>query len=154
VPAGSVLCVEGGDAADVEYYLQARLVLFVSSLSLAQKRNLTEAEAVKFAQQFIAQNGYTDLQPDKTRLANETIEWQSNVDEMLKERRDTLQRRAFGIVRERKGSSAGWAVVFRYKHLSGREERRIGRAVTMNLDGGDARVEHVDFILRYIQRKL
>src|SRR6266498_5611095 len=24
VPAGSVLCVEGGDAADVEYYLQAR----------------------------------------------------------------------------------------------------------------------------------
>ncbi len=69
------------------------------------------------------------------------------MDAMLKERHDTLERKAYGVVRERKGGSAGWTVVFRYKHPSDREERRIGRAVTMNLDGSDTRVEHVDFIL-------
>lgn len=50
--------------------------------------------------------------------------------------------------------SAGWTVVFRYKHPTDREGRKIGRAVTMNLDGSDTRVKHVDFILRFVKEKL
>ena len=130
------------------------LILFVANVSVAQKRKFSEMEAVKLAEQFIAQNGYTDLPPNKGKLAYETIEWESNVDEILKGRHDTLERRAYGVVRGRKGASPGWTVVFRYKHPSDREERRIGRAVTMNLDGSDTRVEHVDFILRYVKKKL
>jgi|SRR6185295_14565437 hypothetical protein len=130
------------------------LVLFVANISYAQKRKLSETEAVKLAEQFIAQNGYTDLPPDKGKLAYETIEWEGDVDKMLQYRKDTLERKAYGIVRGRKGASPGWTVVFRYKHPSDREERRIGRAVTMNLNGSDTRVEHVDFILRYVKKKL
>jgi len=118
----------------------------------SQKRQLTQAEAVTFAEQFIAQNGYTDLAPDKTKLSYETIEWESNVDRMLKERHGTLQRRAYGIVRGRKGGSAGWTVVFRYTHPIDRRARSTGRAVTMNLNGSEPRVEHVDFFLRYAQK--
>jgi hypothetical protein len=129
------------------------LVLSVSTLLQAQQRDLSEAEAVQFAEQFITQNGYTDQQPDKTKLAYERIEWESNLDEMLKQRHDTLERRAYGVRRERKNGFPGWTVVFRYKHPTNRRERRIGRAVTLNLDGSDARVEHVDFILRNVERK-
>jgi hypothetical protein len=130
------------------------LVFLIATVAHSQERSLTEAQAIRFAEQFIAQNGYTDLPPDKAKLAHETIEWESDVDEMLKGRHDTLERRAYGVVRGRKAGSAGWTIVFRYKHPADRKGRSLGRAVTMNLDGGDARVEHVDFILRYARRRL
>jgi len=129
------------------------LLLLLLVGSHAQAKTLSEAEAIRLAEQFIAQNGYTDLSPDKSKLAYESIEWESNVDEMLNERRDTLERKAYGLVREGK-SAPGWTVVFRYKHPATRQMRRNGRAVTMNLGGGKMRVEHVDFILRYVDKKL
>lgn len=126
------------------------LVLCVAAHS--QKHQLTQSEAVALAEQFVAQNGYTDLPPDKTTLSSETIEWETNVDRRLQERHGTLERRAYGIVSGRKGRSPGWTVVFRYTHPIDRHARSTGRAVTMNLDGSDARVEHVDFFLRYARR--
>ncbi len=130
------------------------LLLLAAVVSTAQNRNLREAEAIKLAEQFIANNGYTDLPPDRSKLAYERIEWESNIDEMLKGRRDTLERQAYGVVRGRKGDALGWTVVFRYNHPSGRQMRKNGRAVTMNLDGSEVRVEHVDFILKYVEKKL
>ena len=126
----------------------ASLLLLVSVVAHPQKRRLTQSEAVALAEQFIAQNGYTDLPPDKTKLSYETIELESNVDRMLQQRHGTLERRAYGIVRGRKGGDPGWTVVFRYKgHTDA-----TGRAVTMNLDGTEPRVEHVDFKLRYAKK--
>jgi hypothetical protein len=142
---------------------QLKLTSFVASILLlslaavgshARKQELSEEGVVKLAEQFIAQNGYTGLPPDRSELASETIERTSNIDAMLKGRHDTLERKAYGIVRRRKGGVAGWTVVFRYKHPSSRQMRRNGRAVTMNLDGSEMRVEHVDFILKYVEKKL
>ena len=115
---------------------------------------LSEAQAVQLAETFIAHNGYSDLPPDREHLAYETIEWESNIDEMLRMRYDTLERKAYGVSRGRKGGSLGWTVVFQYKHPSYREMRENGRAVTMNLDGSKMRVEHVDFILGRVDRRL
>ena len=128
------------------------LVLFIAAVgSHAQKRQLSKDEAIKLAEQFIAVNGYTNLPPDKRKFASETIEWESNIDDILKERHDTLEQKAYGVLRGRKSGSGGWTVVFRYKHPTNQHERKIGRAVTMNLDGRDIRVEHVDFILRFVK---
>lgn len=124
------------------------LLLLVSVVAYPQKRRLTQSEAVALAEQFIAQNGYTDLPPDKTKLSYETIEWETNVDRMLQQRHNTLERRAYGVRRGRKGGDPGWTVAFRYKGQAG----ATGRAVTMNLDGTEPRVEHVDFILRYAKK--
>ena len=131
------------------------LLLFSAAVVFpAQKQELSDVEAVRLAEAFVAQNGYTDLRADKSKLAHETIEWTSNIDDMLKQRHDTLARKAYGIVHGRKGGAPGWTVVFRYSHPASKQERRIGRAVTMNLDGSGLRVEHVDFILKYVERKL
>lgn len=136
------------------YVTIVMLSLLCVANSAAQKKELGEAEAIKLAEQFIAQNGYTDLPPDRSKLAYETIQWESNVDKMLKGRHDTLERKAYGIVRGRKGGAPGWTVVFRYRHPSNQQMRRNGRAVTMNLDGSEMRVEHVGFILKYVEKKL
>jgi hypothetical protein len=53
------------------------LMLLVAGAAYSQKRRLTQSEAVALAEQFIAQNGYTDVPPDKTKLSYETIEWES-----------------------------------------------------------------------------
>src|SRR6266542_5175513 len=83
------------------------LLLSLPVGSYAQEKKLNEAEAIRLAEQFIAQNDYTDLPPDKSKLAYESIEWESNIDEMLRERRNTLEPNAYGVVRERK-NAPGW----------------------------------------------
>ena len=126
------------------------LLLHLVVVAQSQKRRpLTQAEAVALAEQFIEQNGYTDLPPDKTKLSYETIEWESNVDKMLEQRHDTLERNAYGFRSGRRGREPGWTVVFRFKHPGDPQMESTGRAVTMNLDGSKPRVEHVDFILKY-----
>jgi hypothetical protein len=137
------------------HVLVSVLLLFSAAVVLpAQKQELSEKEAIRLAEQFVAQNGYTDLRADKSKLTYETIEWESNIDAMLRQRHDTLERKAYGIVHGRKGGTPGWTVVFRYSHPSSKQARRNGRAVTMNLDGSNPRVEHVDFILKHVERKL
>ena len=74
------------------------LLQLVAVVAQSQKRgSLTQSEAVALAERFIEQNGYTDLPPDKTKLTYETIEWESNVDTMLQNRHDTLERRAANL---------------------------------------------------------
>jgi hypothetical protein len=116
----------------------------------AEVTELTEAQAIEFAVKFIQRNGYTDLPPDKENLAYESIEWESNVDEMLKRRYNTLESKAFGISRGRKGGSAGWTVVFKYKDSASKN----GRGVTMNLDRSEAKVEHVEVVLAKVDKRL
>ena len=136
-------------------FIASILLLFLATVgSQAQNQKLSEEGAIRLAEQFIVQNGYTDLPPERSKLAYETIEWASNIDEMLIRRHDTLERKAYGVVRGRKGGAPGWTVVFRYRHPSTSQMSRNGRAVTMNLDGRDIRVEHVDFILKHVERKL
>ena len=131
------------------------LVLLSAAVVLpAQNQELSEEQAVRLAEEFVAQNGYTESRPDKSKFAHETIEWTSNIDDLLKQRHDTLEPKAYGIRHGRKSGAPGWTVVFRYSHPSSKQEHRNGRAVTMNLDGGGLRVEHVDFILKNVERKL
>lgn len=116
--------------------------------------DMGESQAVQLAETFIALNGYTDLPPAREHLSYESIEWESNVDEMLRMRHDTLERKAYGLSRGRKGGSSGWTVVFQYRHQPHRQKGENGRAVTMNPDGGEMRVEHVDYILGKVERRL
>ncbi len=73
---------------------------------------VTEAEAIRLAEMFVAQNGYTDLPvPQDAKLTLESIEYGSNTAERLEFRHATLERRALGAYR----MHGGWTVTFRYK---------------------------------------
>src|SRR5437868_872461 len=60
---------------------------------------LDEQTAIQVAEKFIADNGYTDLPPisDTSQLAYESIEWQSDANQMLQVRQNTLERKAFSF---------------------------------------------------------
>ena len=116
-------------------------------------KEITQEEAIKIAEKFIIENGYTDLPPtdDKKKIVFESIEWNSDLEEMLKGRHNTLQKKAYGILKGRKGNTEGFTVVFLYVDGS---IKKTGRAVTMDLDGNNLRVEHVDIFLKAVKKKL
>ena len=130
------------------------LSLIPLMVSCAEKEStlLDEASAISAAEEFIVMNGYTDLPPteDKSNLSFESLEWSRDPEEILKRRRNTLEKQAYGVSRYRDGGYSGWSVVFRYRVDNG----RIGRAVTMNADFNNIRVQHQDTILDKVEKKL
>ena len=116
-----------------------------------ENRALSASEAVEMAERFIRDNGYTNYTPPPWRtLVPESIEFLPP-EEWREFREDTLHRRAYGYSRGgRRGT--GWTVVFRHKRRGAPTE--TGRAVTMDLDGADIRIEHSDFFLSAVETKL
>jgi hypothetical protein len=111
------------------------------------------SKAVRLAEQFIADNGYTDLPPNRGRLSYENVEYAESTEEMLGFRHDTLERHAYGYLRGGHGSNKGWTVVFLHKRCFD-DCKGIGRAVTMNENFGELLVEHKSFVLKYVEKKL
>ena len=111
-----------------------------------------EEKAVRLAEEFVARNGYTDLPPDRANLTGESIEWSSDVDMLLRLRRDSLERRAYGVRPVGKVGRPGWTVVFRHKEHDAPDN--TGRAVTMDSDFRNLRVQHQDFFLAAVEKKL
>jgi hypothetical protein len=118
-------------------------------------------EAIDIAEYFIAQNGYTNAPPmaDKSNLKLESLEYSSDPDEILAHRHNTLESKAYEVIRHR--DNTGWTIVFRfsgtnemYNRLAGANEARYkdGRAVVMDQYGREVHVEHQDIILGHGQR--
>ena len=122
------------------------------------KTQLTEAEAIRLAEKFVADNGYTDLPltKEKTKLSYESID-SADAGERLTDRYATLERKAYAVGR-RNVSNNGWTIAFRYNANNERYRRIIpdyeqhtkntGRAVTMNADGSSIRIQHQEIYLK------
>jgi hypothetical protein len=132
------------------------------SLPLTKDQRIDASEAVRIAECFVILNGYTPFPPmkDKSRIAYEGID-SSDPDERLRNRYDTLQPKAYGLLNQSR-SKGGWTVAFRYNPNNAEYRRAIpnfegfvkgkGRAVTMDEYGGSLRVEHQDYILSAFQK--
>jgi hypothetical protein len=146
-----VLCL----AANTACHNQTTLLKFSyqqeNKNTAQEKKKLTEAEAISLAEEFIKNNGYTDLPPtaDRTKISHETVEF-DDMETMLKNRHNTLQRKAFGVLFKGRGGSTGWTIVFQFTH----DNTRTGRAVTMDLYGDKLLVEHKDIFLKAVEKKL
>ncbi|HEX8118614.1 MAG TPA: hypothetical protein VF521_15170 [Pyrinomonadaceae bacterium] len=114
-----------------------------------------EDRAVMTAEKFVRRNGYTRLPPDRGNLSYETVERAGGVEGMLLHRFDTLEPDAYGFVygggRNGKG---GYTVVFRYTNRMGDFSEEVGRAVTMDEDFQNLRVEHKDFFLEKVDKRV
>ncbi len=123
------------------------LILVASQPVLAQV--LSKESVVELAEKFIAENGYTDLPREsaKASLDRESLEWTSDRESMLQQRANTLKPKAIGAKKGRRGNKSGWSVAFDYAASSPTNPETC-RVVTMNEDGSDTRVEHVDGIRR------
>jgi hypothetical protein len=127
-------------------------------------QKITEGQAIKVAEKFVAENGYTAVAASSNPLARESLTLtRTGSDERLL-RHNTLEPGAYGIFSgcpRGKGSPpfAGWTVIFQYsKQARAKDEsidqRGVGRAVTMDEFGHDIMVQHKDIFLKAAQRKL
>jgi hypothetical protein len=118
-----------------------------AALSVAQQpeaqRSLTLEEAVAVAERFVRDNGYTDAPADelKAPLDVESIEFAANREELLLQRKNSLQPKAIGA----KPTSEGWGVAFDYFE----PQVDTCRVVAMRHDGSEIRVQHQDGIREF-----
>ncbi|MBS1560253.1 MAG: hypothetical protein JSS89_01475 [Bacteroidetes bacterium] len=123
------------------------MVLAVSFSSSCQIHVLlTREQAVRKAEQFIVDNGYTDAPANRSRLAYELLDqYERDLDSILIPKRNTLQRKAFCISED----SASWHVGFLSRDVDIRSLDSAlkltdlsGRAVIVKKDGSDVRMAH------------
>lgn len=126
-----------------------------SCLLTRTQKKLSESEAVRLAECFVVQNGYTDLPPmqDLSKLSYETFDDVPPAERALEVRRNTLERRAYGVRNGGKGGDRvdvadGWTVVFRYNP----DTKGRGRAVTMDAYGNHIRMQHPDYPLSLFKK--
>jgi hypothetical protein len=122
-------------------------LLVMLSVGWPQKnKTLSESEAIKMAEQFVIEQGYTDLPPteQKSRLRPEAVNGGIDVSS-LDLRRNTLEGLAYGVLKE-KGKNGHWVVVFRY---TAELPSNRARAVSVDPSGKDVRIWHQDFNLEF-----
>ena len=101
-------------------------------------------QAVKIAEQFVRENGYTDyVPPDSSKLKGESIEWEDR-EKWIAQRHNTVRSRALGYLERVWDQSSGWMVAFEYLPSA----RGSAPGVSMDRYGGRLRMEHKDVNLK------
>jgi hypothetical protein len=128
-----------------------------------QSKETDGQKAVRLAEEFVKINGYTDIPAEKDKIRYESVEFANNLDELLKNRKNTLESRAYGVSDFGKMTEKGWTVVFRQKNLNFSEEmssrekkfyENAGRAVTMDENFENLVMQHKEFPLGNAKKKL
>jgi hypothetical protein len=129
------------------FVLTIMIVVALLAGGFAWLRPLTADEAVRIAERFVRENGYTDFTPDDPRqLVPESIEFSRDRRDRLKRRHNTLKPKGLGYLTGSRYDSNGWTVGFALVKPTD-WTRPVGRAVTMDARGHAVRVEHKDFYL-------
>jgi hypothetical protein len=102
-------------------------------------RPISESEAIRLAEEFVARNGYTDRAvADGTKLDLEPIEFGSNREERLRFRQGTLDPKADAAY----PMKGGWMVTFRRKGRHPDPDAR--RGVWVDESGMHIQIFHQD----------
>ena len=116
--------------------------------SFHRKDPLTKDQAIELAEQFVADNGYTNLPAEKSKLSYELFdESTGNADSILKYRYNTLQPKAFCI---HEGTDR-WDIGFLSVSVDltkldsvQRQTNLSGRAVIVSKNGKEIKMAHKD----------
>src|SRR6266699_2603024 len=104
--------------------------------------------AVRCAERFVVEQGYTELPglTDTTLIVPEGIEWSSSKAEWRSQRHGSLEPRAVGVCTDPKDYP--YTVVFSYRKARG------ARGVTLDASFGSLRMQHRDFRLDAVAKRL
>lgn len=116
---------------------------------------INEEQAVKIAEKFIVDNGYTDLPAikDKSKLTPELLDKLMTHVYRMKLRHNSLEKRAYGISKGRRDQIPGWTVVFR-RTPNEQFDAQMGRSVVMYPDGTQPHLEFNEYTLTLVDKKL
>ena len=113
---------------------------------------LTKEEIISLAEEFIKNNGYTNHKVNQDfELTYESLEFYSDKEEMLKNRFNTLKPKAIGA----KLNNGQWTIGFEYtdriKEKYPDSGKKTGRAVTMDVNGNNVKIQHEDLFLDWLE---
>ena len=116
---------------------------------------LSKEEAIKLAEKFIVDNGYTSLPSDKSKLSYELFDSENNVDYILKGTRNSLNPKAFCISEDTDRWNVGFlsSSVDKSKlNSSQRNSNLKGRAVIVMKSGNEIRIAHKEPLFSYFEK--
>jgi hypothetical protein len=110
-------------------------------------------QAVRIAERFVHDNGYTDYVPDNLlRIAPESFDFSRNPYEWFKYRHGLLKPQAVGYRKGSRNDPKGWTVGFAL--VKPLENPDAGIAVTMDAKGRGAIVQHMGINLKSLEPRL
>tara|TARA_B110000908_G_scaffold122749_1_gene143960 strand:- start:76 stop:516 length:441 start_codon:yes stop_codon:yes gene_type:complete len=122
--------------------------------SFQQTNELTKEQVIELAEQFIIDNGYTNLPANKTKLNYELFD-KKNKDSVVARRKNKLHKKAF-CISERDDR---WDVGFLSTNVdlnkidsTERETDLPGRAVIVMKNGKEIRIAHKDPLFSYFEK--
>jgi hypothetical protein len=119
------------------------------SLPRPAPKQIDVKEAVRIAEWFVRDNGYTDFAPKElAKLQPEGIDF-ADREKWLASRSRTLLPKARGIKKGGPNGPKGWIVGFARVNPPGDPDK--GRSVTMDEFGEHVKMQHQDYILKYLE---
>lgn len=102
-------------------------------------QGISEQEAIRLAENFVSQQGYADSPADTSQLQRQPEERGLSIEEILRNRRDFLYPRAYGLFHRKKDETVGWTVIFCLKRSN--RDPRSGVGISMNFNGSNIHLE-------------
>jgi DUF4097 and DUF4098 domain-containing protein YvlB len=133
-------------------------IALIGGLTSAFKTNeqMTKEQAIKLAEQFIINNGYTSLPADKSKLSYELFDqYENNVDSIPKHRYNTLQQKAFCISEDKDWWDVGFlstSIDLNKLDSIQRQTNLSGRAVIVMKNGKEIRIAHKEPLFSYFNK--
>jgi len=132
-------------------------VFLVLGLTFAFRTNdsLSKEKAIKLAEQFIIDNGYTNFPADKSKISYELFESKNNLDDILKSRHNTLQPKAFCISEGKDRWDVGFVSVgvdLAKLDSMQRQTDLTGRAVIVMKNRREIRLAHKDPLFSHFKK--
>lgn len=137
--------------------LIAPLLIWLLTPAFQTKGPITKKQAIKLAEQFIINNGYTNLPADKSKLSHELFDQlpEKSTDSILYRRHNTLQAKAFCISE----NIDKWYIGFLSTEVdlskldsTQRKKDLPGRAVIVTKDGTEIRIAHKEPSFSYFEK--
>ena len=139
----------------IGYSLSIGALLFCLSMTL-NNNEITREEAVKIAEAFVVNNGYTTLPADRTKLSYELFDHrENNLDTILSRRRNLLHPKAFCFLRGEDDWNIGFLLTFiEIDKLDSIQKQSdlAGVAVIVSSDGKEARLAHKTPLFSYFTK--
>ncbi len=121
-------------------------LVFTQSFTVEQNENIvSRKQAIKLAEQFIKDNGYTSEKPDRSKMKYELFDREIN--QTLKYRYNSLQQKAFCFSKDDNEWHIGFlSTDINLKKLTGEQKNSDlrGRAVKVSFDGKEISIAHKD----------
>ena len=130
--------------------------LVYTLIVLFTEEGITKKQAIKLAEKFIVDNGYTVAPADKTKMSYELFDqYKDNIEKVLRGRHNTLQPKAFCISEDVDRWTIGFlSITVDLDRLNStqRQTDLPGRAVVVMKNGKEVSVAHRDPAFSYFKK--